>query len=142
MNEERKTLAVKPLYRIKAYNKTVKFIWSSNTEKPLKGSTDLKARVSFVELLKLAERIGCQVNGSEILPPNQDAYNRLLVYACVRTSVRKPSGVLRLVDCVVGMSGWDALYWASAFRRLWWSGPNYRGLRKAVKAFKFFFDVG
>jgi hypothetical protein len=131
----------KPLYRIKANGKTVRFIWSSNPKKPLKGSTDLKSRVGFHELLKLAGGMGCQANGSEILLPNQDIYNRLLIYACVRNSLRKPSGVLRLADCVVEMSGWDALYWASAFRKLWWSSSNYRSLRKAVKAFKLFFNV-
>lgn len=141
MSEQETPIALRPLYKIKAYNKTVRFTWSSNPRKPLKGSTDLKARVSFSELFKLAEKMGCQVNDTEILPPNQDAYNRLLVYACVRTSLRKPTGVLRLLDCVVEMSGWDALYWASAFRKLWWSGPNHRSLCKAVKAFKLFFNV-
>jgi len=141
LSKQETTLTLKPLYRIKAYNKTVKFTWSSNPGKPLKGSTDLKVKVSFGELFKLAKRMGCQVNGSEILPPNQDSYNRLLTYACVRVSLRKPTEVLRLADCIVEMNSWDAQYWASAFRKLWWSSPNYRSLRKAVKAFKLFFNI-
>ena len=141
MSELDTAIIQKPLYRIKANGKTIRFIWSSNPTRPLRGSTDLKSRVSFHELLKLAEEMGCQANGSEILLPNQDIYNRLLVYACVRNSLRKPSGVLRLADCVVEMSGWDALYWASAFRKLWWSSSNHRSLRKAVNAFKLFFNV-
>jgi hypothetical protein len=141
MSEQETILVLKPLYMIKAYSKTVRFTWSSNPRKPLKGSTDLKTRVGFPELLKLAGKMGCQINGSEILPPNQDAYNRLLVYACVRTALKRPSEVLRLADWVVEMSGWDALYWASAFRKLWWSSPNHRSLRRAVRAFKLFFNI-
>jgi hypothetical protein len=136
---EQEAIPLKPLYLIKAYSKNVKFTWSSNPRKPLRGSTDLKARIGFSELLKLAAKMGCQVNGSEILPPNQDAYNRLLIYACVRTALKKPSEVLKLANCVVEMNSWDAHYWASAFRRLWWSGTSYRNLRQAVKAFKLFF---
>jgi hypothetical protein len=136
---EQEAIPLKPLYLIKAYGKSVKFTWSSNPRKPLRGSTDLKARIGFSELLKLAAKMGCQVNGSEILPPNQDAYNRLLIYACVRTALKKPSEVLKLANCVVEMNSWDAHYWASAFRRLWWSGTSYRNLRQAVKAFKLFF---
>ena len=141
MSEQEATFILKPLYLIRAYSKTVKFTWSSNPRKPLKGSTDLKARVSFSELLKLAVKMGCQVNGSEILPPNQDAYNRLLIYACVRTAIKKPSEVLKLANCIIEMNGWDAHYWASAFRKLWWSGTRLRNLRQAVKAFKLFFGI-
>jgi len=141
MSEQEATFVPKPLYLIRACGKTVKFTWSSNPRKPLKGSIDLKAKVNFPELLKLAEKMGCQVNGSEILPPSQDAYNRLLVYACVRPALRRPSEVLKLAECVVEMSGWDALYWASAFRELWWSSSNHRSLRKAVRAFKLFFKI-
>jgi len=141
MSEQETSFLLKPLYLIRAYRRTVKFTWSSNPRKPLKGSIDLKARLSFPELLKLARKMGCQVNVSEILPPSQDAYNRLLVYACVRPALQRTSEVLRLADCVVEMSGWDALYWASAFRELWWSGSNHRSLRKAVRAFKLFFKI-
>lgn len=141
MSQQETASTLKPLYMIRAYSKTVKFTWSSNPRKPLKGSTDLKARVSFSELLKLARNLGCQVNGPEILPPNQDAYNRLLVYACVRPALKWPREVLSLADCVVKMSGWDALYWASAFRELWWLSCNHRSLRKAIRAFKLFFNI-
>jgi hypothetical protein len=141
MGEQEATFTLKPLYMIKAYNRTVKFIWSSNPRRPLKGSTDLKVKVSFLELLNLAWKMGCQLNSSEILPPNQDAYNRLLVYACVRATLKRPSKVLRLADCVIEMSSWDAHYWASAFRKLWWSNFNHRSLYKTVKAFKLFFDI-
>jgi hypothetical protein len=138
---EQEAASLKPLYLIKAYSKSVKFAWSSNPRKPLKGSTDLKARVSFSELLKLAGKMDCQVNGSEILPLNQDAYNRLLIYACVRATIKKPSETLKLASCVVEMNGWDAHYWASTFRKLWWSGARHRSLRRVVKAFKLFFNI-
>lgn len=142
MSEERTVFTFKPVYMIKAYGRTVKFTWSSNPERPLKGSIDLMAKVNFSELLELAREVHCHVRGSEILPPNQDAYNRLLIYACVRPALKRPSEMLRLVDCVAGMSSWDAHYWASAFRVLWWSRRNLRGLRKAVRAFKLFFNIG
>ena len=141
MSEQEAIFVPKPLYLIRACGKTVKFTWSSNPRKPLRGSIDLKAKVNFPELLKLARKMGCQVNGSEILPPSQDAYNRLLVYACVRPTLRSSSEVLRLAECVIEMNGWDALYWASAFRKLWWLSPSYRSLRKVVGAFKLFFNI-
>jgi len=42
---------------------------------------------------------------------------------------------------IKGMTGWDAHYWASHFRELWWENRRYRGLLKAVKAFKLFFGL-
>jgi len=141
MIKQEPILVPKPLYMIRAHSKTVKFTWSSNPRKPLQGSTDLKAKVSFSELLKLAGEMGCHISGSEILPPSQDAYNRLLIYACVRTALKRPSEVLRLAEYISEMSDWDAQYWASAFRELWWSGPNLRSLRKAVRAFRLFFGT-
>lgn len=142
MSEEGTAFTIKPVYVIKAHGRTVKFTWSSSPERPLKGSIDLRARVSFSELLGLARGVHCQVSGSEILPPNLDAYNRLLIYACVRPALKRPTEVLRLADCVAEMSGWDAHYWASAFRELWWSRRNHKGLREAVRAFKLFFNIG
>jgi hypothetical protein len=59
----------------------------------------------------------------------------------VRAAIEKPSEVLKLANCVVEMNSWDAHYWASAFRKLWWSGTSYRNLRQAVKAFKLFFNI-
>ncbi len=141
MSEQEAALTFKPVYVVRAYGGKVRFIWSSTPRKPLRGSTDLRVGVSFSELLRVAKIMRCQVNGSEIYPLNQDAYNRLLIYACVRPTIKEPNKVLRLAECVAEMGGWDAHYWASAFREIWWLNGNYRSLRKVVRAFKFFFNI-
>jgi len=42
---------------------------------------------------------------------------------------------------VRGLADWDAHYWISRLRELWWEYRSYRSLLKAVKAFKLFFGL-
>jgi hypothetical protein len=89
----------------------------------------------------LAENLGCSVEGSRISTSHLDFYNRLLVYACVRPTLKSVETIKSLAMLVLELNSWDALYWASRFRELWWEYGKYRHLSKAVKAFKLFFGL-
>jgi hypothetical protein len=117
------------------------FIWSSTPKSPLKSSVDLKVKVPPSELLWLAEKLGCSTKGSRIIVSNLDIYNRLLVYACVRPLIKNIENVKDLTALVLELNNWDALYWASRFRELWWKHGNYKSLLKTAKAFKLFFGL-
>ncbi|MEM3590471.1 MAG: hypothetical protein QW702_00010 [Candidatus Bathyarchaeia archaeon] len=39
------------------------------------------------------------------------------------------------------LTSWNAHYWMSRFRELWWEYRCYRGLLRVVKAFKLFFGL-
>jgi len=90
-------------------------------------------------LLRLAKELGCEVADLRIIPKDIDPYNRLIIYAAVRPTIASPAKVFELMWFVRGLTSWDAHYWASRFRELWWEHRCYCGLLKAVKAFKLFF---
>jgi hypothetical protein len=131
----------KVCYVIRLKEKRATFLWSSIPEKPLKSSVDLKSETYPSEILFLAENLGCLIDGERLFAPNIDIYNRLLIYACVRKTIRNIEKARVLAMLVLDINDWDALYWASKFRELWWKHNRYRPLLKAIKAFKFFFDL-
>lgn len=120
--------------------KTLTFIWTSTPDNPLKGSVDLKTR-QIPELQWLAENMGCQIQNGRIIIPDLDIYNRLLIYACVRLSLRDRRKIRELRRLVFELSNLDAHYWASRFRELWWRHEKYRPLLNTIKAFKLFFGL-
>ncbi|MDW8035648.1 MAG: hypothetical protein RMI85_04245 [Candidatus Korarchaeum sp.] len=107
-------------YLIKLSRNTAKFIWGSTPQTPLKSSIDLEVRIDPKELLILAKKFKTPVGKNEILVQNLEVYNRLLIYACVRPSLRGDRNIQKLEEQILGMTSWDAHYWASAFRELWW----------------------
>jgi len=117
------------------------FLWSSTREQPLKSSVDLKVKMRPSEVLWLAESLGCLFERGKVFASNLDIYNRLLIYACVRPTVRSIDKARSLASLVPELNSWDALYWASRFRELWWKHEKYKRLLKAAKAFKLFFDL-
>ncbi|RLB11001.1 MAG: hypothetical protein DRG27_02040 [Deltaproteobacteria bacterium] len=121
--------------------KTLTFIWSSTPDTPLKGSVDLKIR-QIPELPLIAKNMGCQIQNGRITIPDLDIYNRLLIYACVRISLRNRGKIRDLAKLVFELSNLDAHYWASRFRELWWRHGKYRPLLNTAKAFKLFFGLG
>ena len=134
------TITQKTYFSIKL-GKSMTFIWSSTPDNPLKGSIDLKIR-QIPELLLIAKSLGGKVQNGRIIIPNLDIYNRLLIYACVRTSLRSGRKIRDLATLVFELSNLDAHYWASRFRELWWRHGKYRLLLNTAKAFKLFFDLG
>ena len=120
--------------------KTLTFIWSSTPDNPLSGSVDLKIR-QIPELPMIAKNMGCQIQNGRIIIPDLDIYNRLLIYACVRMSLRSGRKIRDLAKLVFELSNLDAHYWASRFRELWWRHGKYRPLLNTAKAFKLFFGL-
>lgn len=131
----------KPEYKICVYKRTVTFLWSCEPGNFLESAVDLKVKVPVLEILKIAEELGCNPVNSKIFPQNLDVYNRLMIYAAVRPQVRSFSGIRELKFLVKKINGLDAHYWAAGFREIWWKHRRYRSLLKAVKAFKLFFDI-
>lgn len=129
-------------YQVRLAKDKATFLWGSTSRKPLKSSVDLEARINPRELLLLAKELGIPVKGNRALVPNLDLYNRLLIYACVRGSLRENiEGVRRLREQVISMTSWDAHYWASAFRELWWKYGKRSKLRRVIRAFRLFFEI-
>ena len=141
MNKLEPFTLTKPYFFIRL-GKNLIFIWTSTPDNPSKGSIDLKIRNIMPELLWLSKSMGCRVENDKIIVPNLDIYYRLLVYACIRLSLRDRMKIRELTTLVFEMSSLDANYWASRFRELWWKHKKYRSLLNTIKAFKLFFGLG
>ena len=129
-------------YLIKLTKDKATFIWGSTPQKPLRSSIDLKVRINPKELLLLAREFNASVRGDRIFVQDLETYNRLLIYACVRPSLRRNlKSVHRLREQISNMTSWDSHYWASAFRELWWRYGRITKLRNVVKAFRLFFEI-
>ena len=129
-------------YQIRLARNRPTFIWGSTPQAPTKYSIDLKTKINPKELLLLAKEFNILVEENKILVQNLELYNRLLIYACVRPSLRESvESVRKLQEKIFDMTSWDAHYWASAFRELWWKHGKRLKLQKAVKAFRLFFEI-
>ncbi|MEM1574084.1 MAG: hypothetical protein QXI49_07325 [Candidatus Methanomethylicaceae archaeon] len=140
MNEFSEQL-LKTAYLIKINKNNIIFLWSSTPYAPLRSSIDLKIKINPNELFFLANDFNCQIKDNKIFIPNLELYNRLLIYACVRPSLKKTESIHKLSECIYNMTSWDAHYWASAFRELWWKYRKRRNLLKTIKGFKLFFGI-
>lgn len=129
-------------YLIRIRGRTITFIWSSSPNKPLRSSIDLKIRnINPIELAWLAKRLNCIVSDDKIIIPDLNRYNRLLIYACVRMTIRNLEKTKKLAECVLEINSWDAHYWASKFREVWWNSWRIRNVFVIAKAFKLFFQI-
>lgn len=131
----------KVLYVLKLRGSKATFTWSSLPSSKLKSSIDLKVKVNPSEIFWLAENFSCLCKNNIIYAPNLDAYNRLVIYACVRPSIKDVEKAKYLALQVVELNNWDAHYWASKFRELWWTHRKYKPLMKVAKSFKLFFNI-
>ncbi len=131
----------RPRYFIKIKGNTATFLWSSSPDTPLKSSVDLKVKRHLTEVLWLAKNMGCSVNKDIVVIHNLDVYNRLIIYAWVRSTLREPKAAKRLALLVMDINSWDALYWASRLRELYWNREGYSKRLKLAKAFKLFFGL-
>lgn len=126
---------------VKLKGKTATFLWSSAVENPLESSIDLKIKTRPTELLSLANNLRCPIEDGKIRFSSLDLYNRLLIYASVRPTLKSIEKAATLAMLVLELNSWDAFYWASRFRELWWEHKNHRQLFKAAKAFRLFFGL-
>ena len=131
----------KPRYAVRLAGKTATFLWSSSPDAPLKSSVDLKVKSHVSEILWLAKNMGCPLNENLISVRNLDAYNRLIIYAWVRSTIKNPETAKRLASLVLDINSWDALYWASRLRELYWNREKYSRRLRLAKAFKLFFGL-
>jgi hypothetical protein len=131
----------KVLYALKLRGSKATFIWSSLPSSKLKSSIDLKVKVHPSEIFWLAENLSCSRENNYIYAPDLDAYNRLVIYACTRPSIKDSEKAKYLALQVIKLNNWDAHYWASKFRELWWAHRKYRPLMKVAKSFKLFFNL-
>lgn len=101
------------------------------------------------ELLYLAKKLGCGISDEKkwISTDNSNAYNRLMVYAVVRRSLRLPRKAEQLRSLVLSMDfAGDAWWWASAFTEIYQkragkAGVGSRCLNRPAKAFKLLYDL-
>lgn len=141
MNKQITQQETKLSYIVSFRGKVTIFAWSSVPEQTLKSSVDLKVKTRPPEILWLAENLGCLLGHRKVFASNLDIYNRLLIYACVRPTIKNAQKAANLAMLVLELNSYDAQYWASRFRELWWKHENYKLLLRAAKAFKLFFNL-
>ncbi|OYT46228.1 hypothetical protein B6U84_00855 [Candidatus Bathyarchaeota archaeon ex4484_40] len=131
----------RPFIAVRYRGKTATFLWTSSPETLLRSSVDLKVRAEWDELLWLAETLNLPVKGNLIVFPSLDTYNRMLIYACVRKTLRSPKKARKLAYLILDLNSWEAFYWASCIRERWWRHRSVRRLYRIAKAFKTMFEL-
>lgn len=66
----------------------------------------------------------------------EDEYEKLMIYAAVRQSMRKPLAANKLKDAVKDLGAYEAHYWASIFKEIFTRTQKRIDLFKPAKAFK------
>ena len=138
MKEE---FAEKPFIAVRYRGRTATFLWTSSPKTLLKSSVDLKVRMDWDELLWFARTLNLPYKKNLIVFPDLDAYNRVLIYACVRRYLRSPRKARKLAHLVLDFNSWEAFYWASSIREEWWINRSVRKLYRVAKAFKVMFNL-
>jgi len=131
----------RPYIAIRYRGKTATFLWNFSSENMLKSSVDLKIQIEWNELVWLARALNCCIKENEIIFSNIDMYNRALLYACIRKTVRSPKKARHLAHLIFELNSWEVFYWASAIRENWWKNKNVKQLYRAAKAFKLLFNI-
>jgi len=139
--EQIQQVECKPYIAVRCRGRTATFLWTSSPRDRLKSSVDLKVKVNPEELMWLARTLNCRLDKDDIVFPSLDPYNRVLIYACVRKTIRSPHKARCLADLVLDLNSWEALYWASTIREDWWLNRSVRKLYKVAKAFKILFNL-
>lgn len=111
---------------------------------------DVKTPVrSQEELLYLARVLNCDVSEEKkwISTDSDEAYNRLLVFAVVRMSLRLPEKIEKLRNLVLSEDfAGDSWWWASTFTEIYQEkarekGVGSRCLYRPAKAFKLLYGL-
>ncbi len=137
--------------RIRYYAKFRSYVEGKEEEDTRKGSSvDVKVGVpNPTELLALARMLGCRVSGEKqwITTDDEQAYFRLIVYAVVRQTLRKPEKIDELRRLVLdeGFST-DAWWWANTFMNKYKTEGSRRGvgikcLYRPAKGFKYVYNL-
>jgi len=126
-------------YVVRFRGRAAIFIWSSSPKSLRRSAVDLKVRVNPKEVFWLAKRLNCRFDDDMVFAPNIDVYNRLIIYAFVRPTIRNNNKARELGELVINMSYVDAYYWASMFREVWWNYGNHKSGLKHARSFKLLF---
>jgi len=74
--------------------------------------------------------------GLAIRVQEEDKYEKLMIYAVVRQSIRNPLVANRLKDIIKNLGGYEAHYWASIFKEIFTRTRKRIELFRPAKAFK------
>jgi hypothetical protein len=116
-------------------------------EKKKKSDTenlDLVVKTDIEELIRVAKTLGGKIHGEKdkwIEVEGLDLYNRLMIYAVVRRILFDPNRIVELQRIVKDLSGYEAHYWGSTFRKIFWETNQRRTLLRPAKAFKLVYDL-
>jgi len=114
-------------------------------------SPEMEARCDPSELEILAKELGEGITiekgepktKSTILQPKfaikvheEDKYEKLMIYAAVRQSIRNPIIANRLKDIVKDLGAYEAHYWASIFKEIFSRTQKRIELFRPARAFK------
>ncbi len=128
---------------------------ASNTKKK-KQNPEVQVRCDPTELeilaKELAEGITCekqeQETKSTVPQPNlllrvneEDKYEKLMIYATVRQSIRNPLIANKLKDIVKDLGAYEAHYWASIFKEIFSRTRRRIELFRPAKAFKTLYQL-
>lgn len=101
---------------------------------------DLRSTVPWVEVTRLARRLGCRVGIGAVYPENLDQYSRVLIYCAVRLVVPQPR-IFDLGEIVLGLNGYDLVYWSMHLKRAFWADDDDASLRQIATAFMHLFGL-
>lgn len=99
---------------------------------------DLEAACGHDELKLAAKEFGGEVHfeGRRVEVREDHLYERLMVYAAVRQSLRRPSLALDLREAVAKLGLYELHFWASTFAEAYRARRSRAALFRPAKAFK------
>jgi hypothetical protein len=119
---------------------TVEFIHTSKFNSISDGAKDLEAEVDWEELCSIAKRLGCFISDEKVRTKSQSEYDRLLIFAAVRPTLKSKDTISELSEVVLKLNGYDLNYWALQFKKAFWYEDHFKVARVA-KAFNVLFGL-
>jgi len=96
------------------------------------------------EFLSVAKALKCRISEKNkwITTNDPEAYQRLVVYAVVRATMRRNNASERLIRLVLSNDSYaDVLYWSSCFLQAYERYKSFLPLRRLARAFKLVFNL-
>ncbi|MGQ9507538.1 MAG: hypothetical protein ACUVTB_06780, partial [Candidatus Bathycorpusculaceae bacterium] len=119
---------------------TVEFIHTSKFNTVSEGAKDLEAKVDWKELCSIAKTLGCVVSKDKVHAKSQSDYDKLLIFAAVRSTLKCKTAVSELSEVVLKLNGYDLNYWALQFKRAFWY-EDHSQVTRVAKAFTVLFGL-
>ena len=119
---------------------TVEFIHTSRFNSITEGAKDLEAKISWKELGFIGKRLGCKVSNDKVYAKNQSDYDRLLIFAAVRPTLKHHIKASDLSEVVLKLNGYDLNYWALQFKKAFWYEERSQ-IARVAKSFSILFGL-